>query len=121
MGFFSLFRQRKPRQPDRVSFTDEAVTRFRPDGVEEQIRWDALCEVSIATTDEGPMQDDVFFLLIASDGKSGCVVPQTAEGCDHLLARLQKLPGFDHEAVIKAMVSASNAKFLCWQRPATRP
>jgi len=117
MSIFSLFRRRKARQPDRVSLTDEAVTRVRPDGIEETIRWDALCEVGILTTDDGPMQEDVFFLLIASDGKSGCVVPQGAEGCDRLLERLQKLPGFDNEAVIKAMGSTSNAKFMCWKRP----
>jgi hypothetical protein len=117
MGIFNLFRWRKAPQPDRVSITDEAVTRVRPDGIEEKIRWDALCEVGILTTDEGPMQEDVFFLLIASDGKSGCVVPQGAEGCDHLVERLQKLPGFDNEAVIKAMGSTSDAKFICWKRP----
>ena len=117
MSIFDLFRRRKPRQPDRVSITDEVVTRIRPDGVEETIRWDALYEVSILTTDEGPIKEDVFFLLIASDGNSGCVVPQEAAGCDLLLQRLQNLPGFDNEAVIKAMGSTSNAKFLCWKRP----
>jgi hypothetical protein len=116
MNIFSFFRRRKARQPDRVSFTDEAVTRVRPDGVEEKIRWDELHEVGILTTDEGPFQEDVFFLLIASDGKSGCVVPQGAEGSSQLIERLQKLPGFDNEAVIKAMGSTSNAKFLCWKR-----
>ncbi len=116
MSIFSIFRRRKARQPDRVSFTDEIVSRVRPDGVEERIRWDELHEVGILTTDEGPMQEDVFFLLIAGDGKSGCVVPQGAEGCKRLLERLQKLPGFDNEAVIKAMGSTSNAKFVCWKR-----
>lgn len=116
MSIFNIFRRRKACQPDRVSFTDEVVSRVRPDGVEERIRWSELHEVGILTTDEGPMQEDVFFLLIAADGKSGCVVPQGAEGCEDLLERLQKLPGFDNEAVIKAMGSASNAKFVCWKR-----
>ena len=117
MSIFSFFRCRKARQPDRVSFTDEVVTRVRPDSVEERIRWDELHEVGIVTTDEGPFHEDVFFLLMASDRKSGCVVPQGAEGCKDLLKRLQKLPGFDNEAVIKAMGSTSNAKFVCWKRP----
>ena len=34
-------------------------------------------KVGILTTDEGPWQEDVFFLLITFDGKSGCVVPQS--------------------------------------------
>lgn len=118
MSILNFFQRGKPRQPDRVTFTDEAVTRIRPDGVEEKIRWDDLHEVGIVTTDEGPFREDVFFLLIASDGKSGCVVPQGAEGCQHLVERLLKLPGFDNEAVIKAMGSTSNAKFVCWKRPA---
>jgi len=62
------------------------------------------------------MQEDVFFLLIGSDGKSGCVVPQSAEDCDKLIARLQKLDGFDNAALIKAMSSTDNAKFVCWKR-----
>ena len=116
MSIFSFFRRSKVRRPDQVSFTDDAITRIRPDGIVESIRWDVLCEVGILTTDDGPLQEDVFFLLIASDGKSGCVVPQGAEGCDHLLERLQKLPGFDNEAVIKAMGSTAHAKFVCWKR-----
>jgi hypothetical protein len=117
MSIFDLFRRRQAHQPDRVTFTDEAVTRVRPDGVEEKIRWDELDEVSILTTDEGPFVDDVFFCLLASDGKSGCVVPQEAEGSQRLLERLQQLPGFDNEAVVKAMGTTTNAKFLCWKRP----
>ena len=35
---------------------------------------------------------------------------------NELLSRLQQLPGFDNEAVIKAMGSTNNAKFLCWKR-----
>lgn len=100
----------------QVSFTADAVTRVRPDGVEETIRWDDLHEVEIATTDEGPWQDDVFFLLIAADGKSGCVIPQSADGSKELLERLQQLPGFDSGAVVEAMVSTSKAMFPCWKR-----
>jgi hypothetical protein len=118
-AYLRLFRRKKPKTPDRVTFTDEAVTRVRPDGVEEVIRWDDLHEVGILTTDKGPWQEDVFFLLIASDGKSGCAVPQSSDGSKQLLKRLQQLPGFDNEAVIKAMGSTSNAKFVCWKRQGT--
>jgi len=116
MSIFSFFRREKPKTPDRVTFTGDAVTRVRPDGVEETIRWDDLHEVGILTTDEGPWQEDVFFLLVASDGKSGCAAPQSSDGSKQLLERLQQLPGFDNDAVIKAMGSTSNAKFVCWKR-----
>lgn len=121
MSIFNIFRRREARPPDRVSFTDEVVSRIRADGVEERIRWDDLHEVGILTTDDGPMREDVFFVLISADGKSGCAVPQGAEGCEQLLARLQQLPGFDNEAVIKAMGSSCNAKFVCWKRPGNQP
>jgi len=35
------------------------------------------------------------------------------EGADKLLEALQKLPGFDNEAVINAMGSTGNARFVC--------
>jgi hypothetical protein len=116
MSVFSCFRRPKLKTPDRVTFTSDAVTRVRPDGVEETIRWDDLHEVGILTTDEGPWQEDVFFLLIGPDGKSGCGVPQSSDGSKQLLERWQQLPGFDNETVIKAMGSTSNGKFVCWKR-----
>jgi hypothetical protein len=116
MRLFSFFRRK--RQPERVVVTDDTVTRFRPDGVEESVRWDDLVEVGIVTTDEGPWSEDVFWLLMASDRKTGCAVAQGAEGADKLLLALQKLPGFDNEAVIKAMGSTSNARFVCWRKDA---
>jgi hypothetical protein len=118
MGIMAILRGRRNRHkaPDRVSFTAEAVTRTRPDGVAESIRWDGLHEVGIVTTDEGPFAEDVFLLLLSADGKSGCAVPQLADGFAGLLARLQELPGFDNEAVIRAMGSTANARFVCWKR-----
>ncbi|MGE4545946.1 MAG: hypothetical protein AB7D06_17800 [Pedobacter sp.] len=114
MGILDFFWRRK--QIDRVIVTDDSVTRIRPDGVQESVRWDDLVEVGILTTDEGPWSEDVFWLLLASDLKSGCAVPQGAEGANKLLEALQTLPEFDNEAVIKAMGSSSNAKFVCWRK-----
>ncbi len=118
MNLLRFFRRK--RKPDRVSVTPEVVTRFRPDGVQETVRWEDLAEVGIITTDEGPWSEDVFWLLIGSDGTSGCAVPQGAEGANELLAALQKLPGFDNKTVIEAMGSTSNARFVCWKRNAQR-
>ena len=42
-------------------------------------------------------------------------MPQSADGADALLARLQQLPGFNNEAVIEAMSSADRT-FVCWKR-----
>jgi len=99
---------------DRVVFDTERVTRIMPSGKTETVRWDELQEVFILTTDEGPMADDVFWMLCDKDG--GCAIPSEAEGTKELLVRLQQLPDFDNEAVIKAMGSTCNAKFICWRQ-----
>ncbi|WP_373033473.1 hypothetical protein [Sulfurovum sp.] len=114
MGFFSLFKRHKLH--DVVTYDDIAVTRTRPDGIIETILWEDLHEVGILTTDEGPLQEDVFYLLLSKDGSNGCVIPQLSEGSDKLLERLQMLPEFDNETLIKAMGSTENARFVCWQR-----
>ena len=89
----------------------------RPAGETEYVAWQDLRAVLIQTTDEGPWTVDVYWILLGDHG--GCVVPQGAAGEEGLLARLQQLPGFDHGAVIAAMASTDNARFLCWERPAT--
>lgn len=114
--FIERWREGGPR-PQRVAFDNEGVTRTTPDGRTEHVRWDELESVVIVTTDEGPMVEDVYWLLAARGGKSGCAVPGSAEGMDALLDRLQRLPGFDNEAVIRAMACTENTTFVCWRRP----
>jgi len=116
MSWFNFLRRKW--HPERVVVTEDSVTRFRSDGAQESVRWDDLVEVEIITTDDGPWSEDVFWLLTGSDPNSGCAVPQGAEGAGDLLQALQKLPGFDNQAVIAAMGSTSNAKFVCWRKNA---
>jgi hypothetical protein len=103
--------------PDRghVAFDAEQVTRTLPDGRTERVCWADLQEVSILTTDEGPMADDVIWMLHGKNN-NGCAVPSETEGMEELLPRLQELPGFDNEAVFMAMGSTNNAIFICWKR-----
>ncbi len=103
-----------PKAREQVTFDDEGVTRTRRDGLIEHVGWDELLSVDIATTNEGPWFDDVFWLLSAGD--HGCVVPSEAEGMGELLTRLQELPGFDDEAVIRAMGCTDNELFPVWSR-----
>ena len=83
-------------------------------GHQERVRWDDLQEVSIITTDEGPYADDFFWVLIGKSG--GCAVSSLAKGSNELLSRLQGLPGFNNEAILHAVGSTANAKFVCWKR-----
>jgi hypothetical protein len=114
MGLFDFFVRRKSKA--HVLISDAEIVSVRSNGHRESVRLDDLSEVVIITTDEGPFTEDVFFVLIGRNEKSGCAVPQSAEGCDKLLELLQKLPGFDNESVIKAMGSTSNGRFLCWKK-----
>lgn len=115
MGFFDRFRRAKPRVAE-VRFTDESITHIRHDGKTETLRWDQLEEVGILTTSDGPHADDVFWVLLGPGRTSGCGIASSATGMDALLARLQRLPGFDNEAVVRAMGSATNARFVCWRK-----
>lgn len=99
---------------DAVTFDSERITRILADGKTEAVTWADLKTITIVTTDQGPFVDDVFWLL--EGNASGCVLPAEAQGMKELLPRLQALPGFDNMAVIAAMSSAQNAKFVCWSR-----
>ncbi len=71
-----------------------------------------LKKATIITTDQGPFEEDVFWLLLF---KIPIMIPQAA-GTDKLLEKLQKLPGFDNENVIKAMTCTENDSFLVWEK-----
>ena len=97
-----------------VRVSDREVLCERPDGKVERVGWGDLQKVEVVTTSDGPFAPDVFWVLHGTVG--GCAVPQGASGDGDLLARLQALPGFDNNAVIEAMSSTSDRRFLCWLR-----
>lgn len=101
----------------KTEFDADLVRFHHPQGELQQIRWSDLHEVGIVTTDEGPFVEDVFFMLLSED-REGCAIPQSAEGMDELLTRLQALPGFDNNAVIEAMGCTSNSNFRLWEKTA---
>ena len=106
-------------QPERRFVVTVDPTRIacrRPDGKVEAVDWTALEAVIIETNDTGPWGADVLWLLVGRDGRSGCVIPQGATGEGELLDALQRLSGFDNDALIAAMGSTDNRQFLCWRR-----
>src|SRR4051812_17361617 len=98
-----------------IQIDDNGIKRYLLDGTLEHVAWDELVEVFVMTTDAGPFVEDVFFVLEGKHG-TGCVVPQGAPESSQLLERLQRLPGFDNEAIIQAMSCTENARFVCWRR-----
>ena len=110
-----LTRARLAAAGDRVEFDDTEIRRRRGATTVEAITWDELAAIDIVTTDQGPHTEDVFWLLANHDGSRGCAIP--GESVTELLPRLQALPGFDNGAVIEAMGSTANARFVVWRRP----
>ncbi len=97
-----------------IFITDTAVSYEHPNGTIQSIAWDELRRVEIVTTDEGPFLPDSFWVLTGE--KNQCIIAQGAQGESLLLERLQSLPEFDNEALISAIGSTSNERFLCWDR-----
>ncbi len=120
MGLFRRLKKRQehethePESEVIVKVDDAGVYCHRPGRPTESVSWKELGAVLIETTDAGPFLTDVFWILVGKD--SGCVIPIGAAGEQRLLEELQKLPDFDNEAVVAAMSSAKNQKWLCWKR-----
>lgn len=98
----------------RVEVDDAGVTLVDMAGA-ATVAWTDLAAVRIRTTDAGPFEDDLLWELHRADGLVVTVGPET-EGIGALLERLQRLPGFDNEAVVAAATSTKNAVFPCWPR-----
>lgn len=107
-----------PEEQFTVIVTEEGVACEHPRRKREFIRWDDINEISIVTTDEGPLLPDLWLLLTGSN--NGCSIPQGAAGYDELFDRICQFPDFDFESVIEASACASNARFTCWKRPNLR-
>ena len=96
-----------------LSVNDTGIIHDLGNGSVDEVRWDDLRRVEILTTDEGPFLEDFFWVLHGSAG--GVVLDASDVERFGLLSRLQQLPGFDNEAVIRASCSTENARFLCWE------
>ncbi len=103
------------RGEGRVTFDEVRVEYVGADGKQQHIAWGDLVEVSVLTTNEGPFIDDVFFFLLGPTSEQGICVPQGATGSQQLVERLVKLPDFDDSALINAMRSTDNNRFICWK------
>ena len=97
-----------------VRVNDDGVTFTNPNGAQQFVSWAGLNQVSFVTTDQGPFEQDVFLLLEGDTGN--CLIGQDTEGYETVLERVTKLNGFNFEAMIAAMSSTENAKFLCWKK-----
>ena len=121
-GWLGKLRRRRPglwpESTWRVALSESDIRVTDGEGRESGLAKAALCGVVIETNDSGPWGADVWWLLFGADDMLACAYPQGATGEAEALAYLVALPGFDHEAMIRAMRSVDNALFPVWRRAA---
>jgi hypothetical protein len=97
-----------------LTVDDWGVRRHLSDGQEESLAWAELHQVMILTNADGPFADDLYFALLSAR-HSGVLVNQSLAAEHHLLGTLQqRLPDLDNEAIIRAMGSTQEARFVIW-------
>ncbi|MHA1299711.1 MAG: hypothetical protein ACTSO9_09770 [Candidatus Helarchaeota archaeon] len=92
---------------------DELILEWK-NGNKDSYKFKDLKKASIITTDRFPMEDeDVFWLMMFN---IIIMIPQGVPGTDGLLKRMQKLPRFNNNELIKAMLCVENNAFLVWEK-----
>jgi len=88
----------------------------RLDGSGEAVAWRDLQRVMIVTTDQGPCQEDFYWLLEGENGTGVAISGEQAEACKLLAALQEECASFNNEAVIEAASATVNERFLIWER-----
>lgn len=107
--------QRRVTSPVCVTHDDKIITVDDGAGTLQMLTWAELGNVAVLTTDAGPFEPDLFWILTNRDGGRSIAVPMGARGESALLGAMQaRLPGFDNMAVIEAMSSITSDLFQVW-------
>jgi len=105
----------KGKQPDRFSVlvSDHDLACKHPKRPVELITWDAVDEIRLVTTSDGPCLPDKWLCFVGRE--EGCSVPWEAEGFDKLLDVIkQRFPGFDYESFIQT--GTDDAQTTLWRK-----
>lgn len=95
-----------------MEFNDQGIRWAGDDGGAKELGWADLAEIRVVTNGNGPFMEDVFFGFLASE-VNFLIIPQSAID-QEAQVRLQRLPGFDNEAMIEAMKSFTDGEFVVW-------
>lgn len=102
----------------RVSFDDDVIVLRDSGGPMASVAWNDLAAVVIQTTEAGPFEPDLFWVLHPREHQRSLIVAMGAEGEHDLLQAMQaRLSGFDNMAVIEAMGTTTKAAFTVWEAP----
>ncbi|MBC8043688.1 MAG: undecaprenyldiphospho-muramoylpentapeptide beta-N-acetylglucosaminyltransferase [Rhizobacter sp.] len=97
-----------------VGYDDEKIWSVSPSGERRELNWPEIKGVFVETNDQGPWADDVWWMV--SGEKFSVMFPNGAAGEKEILERLQRLPNFNNEELIKAMTSTDNRLFIIWDK-----
>lgn len=106
---------RPSASPVRVTHDDRIIAVDSGSGSVSTLAWADLASVTIITTDAGPFQIDLFWILSDRDARHSLTIPMDATGEHALLKAMQaRLSGFDNMAVVEAMSSTGHDAFQIW-------
>lgn len=97
-----------------VGYDEEKIWSVSPSGKRGELDWTEVKGVFIETNDQGPWADDVWWMI--SGEKFSVMFPNGAAGDKEILERLQRLPNFNNEELIKSMTSTENRLFIIWDK-----
>ncbi len=111
----SVYAQRmREKGPGIVSIQEGRISYLGPLGGAILAR-DALVSVDIVTNSTAFGAADLHWVL-TDESHQKIAIPGAATDADKLLDALGALPGFDHDAFVKAMKAHGNERFPVWRR-----
>ena len=100
----------------RIKLSGRAIRLIGPPGVGRTLPFDDLVGVVVETHTTHGRVTDVWWLLYPRRGPA-LRVPQGSPGEKELVDWLMSLPGFDIDAMTRAMRFHGNATFELWKAP----
>jgi len=102
----------------KITLNDRSVRLVGPPGAARAMRRADLSVVLVETHMSGERVSDVWWLLYGRAGEPALRAPQGASGEKELVDWLMSLPGFDVDALTRAMRFRGNATFELWKASA---
>lgn len=102
------------RRQTRHEFDGQTITADGPLARRVSVRVADIHEIGIETTDTGPFDEDVFWLI--NRDTDALRIPQESPVFKALMDQFGSLEGFDLQPLIQAMACAENRYFLCWKK-----
>ncbi|MEL6316591.1 MAG: hypothetical protein AAFR16_03010 [Pseudomonadota bacterium] len=102
--------------PGLVEIAERRIVYWGPESG-GAVSLDALRAVSVARTEDGPFDEDVFWVLETADPEETLRIPSGAEGATGLPTAFEGLPGFDLARAAAATRAPDPGLERVWSRP----